>query len=58
MGQRFADRLHLTLRIGGIAESDYLSLIAAGFYNSSNCIGLPKIFLKNASACFNANEAP
>jgi hypothetical protein len=50
--------LHLTFRIDAIVQSDYLSLMAAGFYNSANCIGLPKIFRKNAPACFNAKEAP
>jgi len=57
-GQRFADMAHLTFRIDGIAKSDYLSLIAEGFYNSANRIGLPNSFRKNGQACFNAKEHP
>jgi hypothetical protein len=56
--QRFAIPPHLTFRIDGIAKSDYLSLMAVGFYNSANRIGLPNIFRKQELACFNAREHP
>jgi len=56
--QRFAIPPHLTFRIDVIAKSDYLSLMAVGFYNSANRIGLPNIFRKQGLACFNASEHP
>src|SRR5215475_7547894 len=57
-GQRFSFRQHLTFRIDSIAKSDYLSLKAAGFYNSANRIGLPKFLPREWAGVFQCDLAP